>query len=201
MTERESASAVRLAAMIPARRAVCSGSPFLRPHRCGSAGSAAARHRDSPAGDGLARGDRLCADIDHPDGAAGVDVRQARARLRLPAPTAHSAASPWARKNDRLSSDTVKSTLFNFTSWGTFNVPGREIQDRLHAGADDGVDHSLRRISRHRNHRQPIRSRRTMRRKSRISKIGTPPRDCWPIFSRIVSNSAAISNPSARKPG
>ena len=36
----------------------------------------------------------------------------------------------------------------------------------------------------------PIFSRAAMRRSSLISKIGTPPRDCWPTFAESVSNSA-----------
>ena len=44
-------------------------------------------------------------------------------------------------------------------------------------------------------------SRRAIFFRSWMSWIGTPPRDCWPTFSRSVSNSAAISKPSWRKPG
>ena len=42
-----------------------------------------------------------------------------------------SSASPCARKNDRLSSDTVRSTLFNFTSGGTSSAPGEKFRIAL----------------------------------------------------------------------
>ena len=39
--------------------------------------------------------------------------------------------SPCARKNDRLSSDTVRSTLFSFTSGGACSVPGEKFRTAL----------------------------------------------------------------------
>ena len=124
---------------MPASRAVCSGSPFFdraapdQPQRL-------ARHRDRPARDRLARGHRLVADVDHLDAAARVDVRQRPSLGGCSRPS----SSPCARKNDRLSSDTVRSTLFSFTSGGHLQRAGREIQDRLDAGGDHLVDDVLR---------------------------------------------------------
>ena len=70
---------VRLAAMMPASRAVCTASPFFSaPAR--TSRRAAARHPDAPARHRLARGDRLVADVHHPRLAVGADVRQADAR-------------------------------------------------------------------------------------------------------------------------
>ena len=102
-----------------------------------------ARHRDRPARDRLAGGDRLVADVHHLHAPARVDVRQRRALPALPPVLpypAYSSPSPCARKNDRLSSDTVRSTLFSFTSGGTCSAPGREVQHRLDAGGDDQVE-------------------------------------------------------------
>ena len=59
--------------------------------------------------------------------------------------------SPCARKNDRLSSDTVRSTLFSFTSGGHLQRTGGKVQHRFDARLHDRVDDRLRRFGRHGN--------------------------------------------------
>ena len=86
----------------------------------------------SRAVDGLAR------HIDHSRRAVAADMRQP---LRPPAPrprlafhcslAAQGASSPCARKNDRLSSDTVRSMLFSFTPSGTLIAPGEKFRIAL----------------------------------------------------------------------
>ena len=121
---------------------------------------------------------------------------------RLDAYSAHSPSSPCARKNDRLSSDTVRSTLFSFTSRRHLQRAGREIQDRLDAGGDDQVDHVLRRRRRHGDHGDAD---------------AVAPRDLLQVVDVVDRHAAArlladllaaacrtaptISNPSWRKPG
>ena len=203
MTERESGRRCAWRAMIPARRAVCSGSPFFtaagadRPQGGGG-------HRDSPAGNRLSRGDRLsltstirtCA-------AARRRATGARPTSGCLTPTAHSAClSSAARKNDRLSSDTVRSTLFSFTSAGTFSVPGEKLRIALMPARHDGVDDGLRSSSRDGNHRD--RDPLAPHDAPEVAGIGDrhpAARLLADLCPRIVSNSAAISNPSARNPG
>ena len=122
---------VRLAAMMPASRAVWSGSPFFTvPARISR--SAARRHRDR------ARAPRLRARS--PPCRRRRPCGRARARRRATAGRPASrlpgslAALPCARKNDRLSSDTVRSTLFSLTSGRHLQRAGREVQHRLDAG-------------------------------------------------------------------
>src|SRR4029434_3540853 len=50
---------------------------------------------------------------------------------RMPDAIAYSTVSPCARKNDRLSSDTVRSRLFNFTPRGTLIAPGEKLRIAL----------------------------------------------------------------------
>ena len=86
---------------------------------------------------------RFAADIDHLDAATRVDVREGtrqrvaarHAAFRTPALSFRAAhglrpASP-ARKNDRLSSETVRSTLLSLTCDGTRNVPGEKFSTAL----------------------------------------------------------------------
>ena len=177
-------SAVRLAAMMPASRAVWRGSPFFTaPGRIAGAPRATSRS---------ARGRRLpgrspaCADVHHPHPAALVHVRTG---ARLPAFCRPFAArltlpSPPRRKNDRLSSDTVRSTFLSFTPGGTLSAPGREVQDRADARGDDAFDDALRRVSGHGDDGDVMLSRLTIFRNSPMSWIRTPPLDRRPIFSR-----------------
>ena len=68
---------VCLAAMMPASRAACSGSPFLT-RAAADQRQRLARHADRAARDRLALGHRLVADVDHLHAPARVDVGRAR---------------------------------------------------------------------------------------------------------------------------
>jgi len=57
------------------------------------------------------------------------------ARPALPALVVFAIAC--ARKNERLSSDTVRSTLFSFTSGGTCSRAREKFSNRLDPGGDD----------------------------------------------------------------
>ena len=85
-------------------------------------------------------------------------------RARASYAPACAVASARARKNDRLSSDTVRSTLFSFTSSGTVQRARREVEDRLHAGGRPrGSPRAARPRRARRSTAMPMRSWRTMR--------------------------------------
>src|SRR5688500_543853 len=88
-------------------------------------------HGDLAAGDGFAVGRRLVADIHHAGLARVVGVRKLFPGHSVNPPAQAEGASDCARKNDRLSSETVRSTLFNLTSDGTFNAPGEKLRTAL----------------------------------------------------------------------
>ena len=184
---------VCLAAMMPASRAVWSGSPFL---------IAPARICRSAARDIVIRpratASRAVTALSETSTIRTRPARIRRARAVFPA---HS-LSPCARKNDSDSSETVRSTLFSLTSGGTCSAPGEKFEHGLDPGRDHGIDDGLRGVRGHgddgnRDLHPAARPRGT--RECRGSR--TPLRDRCPIFSGVVSNSAAISNPSSRKPG
>ena len=123
--------------------------------RRGGHPDAAARHR-------LPRGDRLGRDVDHLqprpaastcDSAGAGARRWRRARDAAARTTLHWPASVCARKNDRLSSDTVRSTLFSFTSAGTFSVPGEKFRMALMPAATTLLTTAWADRGRHRDHR------------------------------------------------
>src|SRR6478736_5118127 len=84
------------------------------------------RHADPSVRRGFAGGDCLPGHVHHADVSTGIDVRQARRRGTL-APRRHCPPSDCARKNERLSSETVRSTLLSFTSGGTVSAPGEKF--------------------------------------------------------------------------
>ena len=178
--------------MMPASRAACSGSPFLTaPLRISRSASRDIvidpRAIASRSVTGLSPTSTI---FTRPRASTCDSVVPSGSRLPvppvLPCPTC-SSPSPCARKNDRLSSDTVRSTLFSFTSGGTCSVPGEKFSTALMPGGDDQVE---RRAARDgagtaiTAMRMP--SRRATFFRSWMSWIGTPPRDCWPTFSLQV---------------
>src|SRR5918993_303627 len=97
-------------------------------------------HRDLTPCYRLTCGDRLGADIHHPQAARRIHVGQpGRPRCHRRSSGHWSpcqaegfgGVSPRARKNERLSSETVRSTLFSFTSGGTLSAPGEKFRIAL----------------------------------------------------------------------
>ena len=130
--------------MMPARRAACSGSPFLTAPAAHERAAPARDMRDRPARDRLARGHRLVADVDHLDAAARVDVRE-RGRLRRPTAGFHAFVVIAARGQEErqaLERDRQIHAL-QLHVGRHLQRARRKIQDRLDARGDDEVDDVL----------------------------------------------------------
>ena len=100
--------------------------------------------------DRYAVGDRLVAHVDHLHAPPFVDVTERLRALAMSLVRRHytvsarTLSSRPARKNERLSSETVKSTLFSFTVSGTRSAPGEKIQHCADSRFHHGVHHLLR---------------------------------------------------------
>ena len=171
----------------------------------GRAGRSAAAPRATSLIDPRATASRsvtgLCADVDHLDAPARVDVRQTC--LPPSCLTSYpSSPSPCAEKNDRLSSDTVRSTLFSFTSGGTCSAPGEKFRTALMPAAttrlttccaggrghgDDGDADAV--------------ASRDLLEIADVVDRHAAARLLADLRRSALSNSAEISNPSCRKPG
>ena len=168
-----------------------------------------ARHRNRPARDRFAAGDRLVADVDHLHAPARVDVRQP-APFSLPAfpalparlPPPYSLITLSLREEERQAFERDRQVdAFQLHVRRHLQRPRRKIQHRLDAGGDDEAEHVLRR-------RRPARrSRRCgcLRASPLLQVVDVVDRHAAArlladlLFS--VSKSAVISNPSCRKPG
>jgi hypothetical protein len=87
------------------------------------------------------------------------------------------------------------------TSFGTFNAPGEKLRMALMPAFTTRSTTGCAAAAGTASIAMSRRSRRVTRFRSLMSKMGTPPRDCWPILSGDASNIAAISKPSCRNPG
>ena len=171
---------------------------LLRPRPRGSAARAAATSLMSPRATASRVGDRLVADVDHPDAAASR--RRATERRRAYA----IGSSRLARERTTGSRATrVRSTLFSFTSARHLQRAGREVEDRLDA---------RRRPPGRRRAARPAPARRS--RRCRCARCSTTFLSSPDVVDRhaaarlagrpsrsAMSNSATISKPSWRKPG
>ena len=124
---------------------------------------------------------------------SGSSVREAVGRRRVSETSGTS--TPRARKNDRLSSDTVRSTFFNLTPVGTRSDPGEKFRIALTpapttASTTSWADSAGTAIT-----AMSSRSRSASRSSSRAWRIGTPLREYCPTLSRAVSKSATIVEP------
>ena len=137
-------SAVRLAAMMPARRAVCSGSPFFTA-RVRMARPRRRVHAHFAFGDRLADGLGLGGDVHHAHAPPLVDVRQPGRAARLAVLHRH---LPREEEGQALERHREVHVL-QLHARRHLERAGREVEDRTDAGLHGGVDDALSGFGRH----------------------------------------------------